>query len=113
VAQTSTGSETTYLPEEILKLLRTELTVGPEIAGKALGLGRSASYAACRTGDIPALRLGSKFVIPTSRLRQMLGIDPSPLPSPTTAALPTPEKVKPPRRQRRRGNHRIKQDGAP
>lgn len=94
------------LPDEILKLLQTELTVGPEIAGKAFGLGRSASYAAARNGQIPAHRIGTKLCCPTAPLRRMLGIDPAPvppLPPPQQVALqPAPKQAKPPRRQRRR-----------
>ena len=89
-----------YLPDEILELLRTELSVGPEIAGKALGLGRTSSYAACRCGDIPAFRVGSKFIVPTSKLREMLGIESLPLPPPVPLA--PLEQASPRRRQRRR-----------
>jgi excisionase family DNA binding protein len=45
-----------------------------EEAGKVLGLGRSAAYAAARRGDIPSLRLGRRIVVPKARLRKMLGL---------------------------------------
>jgi hypothetical protein len=40
-----------------------------------LGLGRSAAYSAARRGDIPALKIGKKYVVPTVPLRRMLGLN--------------------------------------
>jgi excisionase family DNA binding protein len=45
-----------------------------EEAGRVLGLGRSAAYAAARRGDIPSLRLGRRIVVPKARLQKMLGL---------------------------------------
>jgi hypothetical protein len=62
---------------EIIRLLQTQLTVGPEVAGRAFGLGRSASYRACDPeggGAIPAMRIGGKIVVPTAPIRRLLGI---------------------------------------
>ena len=80
---------------DIINLLQTQLTVGPEIAGRAFGLGRSSSYAACRNGQIPAFKIGGKFACPTAPLRRMLGIDEhraaeSPLASPPIPPPPPP-----------------------
>ncbi|BEP13275.1 hypothetical protein acdb102_15860 [Acidothermaceae bacterium B102] len=50
---------------------RTTISVAE--AGLVLGLGRSAAYAAVRRGDIPALRFGRRYVVPTARLQAMLG----------------------------------------
>lgn len=44
-------------------------------AGKALGLGRGATYAAARRGDIPTIRVSRLIRVPTAPLRRMLGID--------------------------------------
>ena len=44
-------------------------------AGKALGLGRNATYAAARRGDIQINRFGSKMTAPTAPLRRRLGLD--------------------------------------
>jgi hypothetical protein len=44
-------------------------------AGAVLGLGRSASYAAARRGDIPTLTIGRLKLVPVARLRALL--DPS------------------------------------
>jgi len=50
------------------------LTVPIEVAGRALGIGRSSAYAAARNGSIPAIRIGGKIVVPTAPLRRMLGL---------------------------------------
>lgn len=52
-------------------------TVSVEVAGKALGLGRQATYDACHRGDIPTIRFGRRIVVPTAALRRMLGLDPT------------------------------------
>lgn len=43
-------------------------------AAEVLGVSRDSAYAAVRTGDIPSLRLGSRIVIPTAKLLDMLGL---------------------------------------
>ncbi len=45
-----------------------------EPAGRFLGLGRSAAYAAVKRGDIPSLRFGGRIVVPVAALRRMLGL---------------------------------------
>jgi excisionase family DNA binding protein len=50
---------------------RGTLTV-PE-AGRFLGLGRDAAYAAADRGDIPTLRLGRRILVPVPRLLALLG----------------------------------------
>lgn len=45
-------------------------------AGAILGWGRSKAYAAVAAGDIPSIRSGSRAVVPTAALRQLLGLDP-------------------------------------
>lgn len=46
-------------------------------AGRAVGLGRSATYDAAARGDIPTIRLGRRIVVPTASLRRLLGMDES------------------------------------
>jgi hypothetical protein len=41
-------------------------------AGRKLGLGRNASYAAARRGEIPVLQFGRKLRVPTPRFQRML-----------------------------------------
>jgi hypothetical protein len=46
-------------------------------AGKAVGLARSATYAAHRTGKLPfpVLECGGKLRVPTAALRRSLALD--------------------------------------
>lgn len=45
-----------------------------EAGRRAFGLGRSASYEAARRGDLPTLRVGNKLIVPTAKLRALLGL---------------------------------------
>jgi excisionase family DNA binding protein len=49
---------------------RETLTV--EEAGRVLGLGRAAAYAAVRRGEIPSLRFGRRVLVPREALDRML-----------------------------------------
>lgn len=77
------------LPQE-----RATLTV--DEVSEILGLSRGTAYEAVRRGQIPALRIGRRIVVPTARLRAELGID-RPLPqeppaAPTPAAVPAQDR---------------------
>ena len=50
------------------------MALWPDV-GQALGLGRSATYAAAQRGQIPTLRIGGKLLVPTACLRRMLQLD--------------------------------------
>lgn len=50
--------------------------VSVEEAAAALGISRSSVYQAAVRGDLPAIRVGHRIVIPTARLREMLGLSP-------------------------------------
>jgi hypothetical protein len=52
-----------------------EPVLSVERAGAIVGLRRSAAYEAVRRGDLPGLRVGSRWVVPTARLRSLLGLD--------------------------------------
>lgn len=41
-------------------------------AGKALGLGRNAAYAAAARGEIPTIRIGRRLLVPIDELRDRL-----------------------------------------
>ncbi|WP_220793063.1 helix-turn-helix domain-containing protein [Nocardioides stalactiti] len=41
--------------------------------GRALGLGRSATYAAASAGEIPTIRIGRKILVPVPALLRLLG----------------------------------------
>ena len=43
-----------------------------EEAAKILGIGRSAAYQAVRTGEIPAIRIGRRLLVPVQALEQLL-----------------------------------------
>ena len=62
-------------------MARTELLALPaamdvETAGRALGLGRSASYELAQRGAFPVkvLRIGRAYRVPTAELLQLLGV---------------------------------------
>ena len=51
------------------------LTVSVPEAGRALGLGREASYHAAAAGELPgAVRIGKRWRVVTSHLRAALGV---------------------------------------
>lgn len=52
--------------------LPPSLTV--ERAGELLGIGRRQTYEAIHRGDIPAIRVGRRLIVPTSRLLELLGL---------------------------------------
>jgi hypothetical protein len=60
---------------DLRQVLFRSTVVRVEIAGRALGIGRAAAYAAAKRGDIPTIRIGGAIRVPTAPLRQMLGID--------------------------------------
>ena len=43
-------------------------------AGQALGIGRSSAYNGARSGEIPTIRVGDRYLVPTAALRKMLGL---------------------------------------
>ena len=50
--------------------LRIVLTV-PE-AARALGLGRNQAYAAVRRGELPAIRVGRRLLVPLAALERLV-----------------------------------------
>jgi excisionase family DNA binding protein len=56
--------------------LEGRLTCTVPEAGRLLGIGRDAAYAAAERGEIPVLRLGRRLVVPVPRLLQLLGATP-------------------------------------
>lgn len=53
--------------------LRGRLTVTVPEAGRMLGLGRDAAYAAAERGEIPAITVGRRKVVPTHALLRLVG----------------------------------------
>jgi hypothetical protein len=64
------------IPVEI-PLAEEQPTVGILLAGKAVGLGSSATYDAHKAGRLPfpVLECGGKFRVPTAALRRVLQLD--------------------------------------
>lgn len=49
-------------------------TVDVTVAGRILGVGKSAAYRAREAGDIPAIKVGGRYRVPTAALRKMLAM---------------------------------------
>ena len=50
-------------------------TVTVEDAARILGISRGLAYTAVQSGDIPALKIGRRLVVPTAALVAMVGGD--------------------------------------
>lgn len=48
------------------------LTMSVPEAGRILGIGRNAAYAAAASGQLPVIRIGRKILVPRARLVAML-----------------------------------------
>lgn len=59
------------MPRDLVGLPPT-LTVGQ--AARLCGIGRNAAYEAVAAGELPALRIGRRWVVPTVPLLRMLGV---------------------------------------
>lgn len=63
------------MKNEDMKLLHSAAVVPVPVAGRVLGLkSRNAAAAAALAGDIPTIKVGSRLVVPTAKLRELLGI---------------------------------------
>ena len=49
------------------------LTITVEDAGRLLGISRGHAYELVRRGELPAIRLGRRLVIPTRAIEELLG----------------------------------------
>ena len=63
------------LRERLWTTLRNQPTATVEQTAVLLGIGRRQAYEACRKGQIPALRLGGRWVVSVPRLLALLGAD--------------------------------------
>lgn len=43
-------------------------------AARILGISRSAAYRAAAKGEIPTIRIGGRLLVPTAKLRELLGL---------------------------------------
>jgi excisionase family DNA binding protein len=55
------------------------LTITVERAGQLLGISRSLAYDLVHRGEIPAIRLGRRLVVPVRVIEEMLAVRPSDL----------------------------------
>lgn len=62
------------MSKDIKRLLKTELSVSVEDAARALGIHRNSAYKFVRNGEIPSIKVGARYVVPTAALRKMLGL---------------------------------------
>jgi len=60
------------------------LTLTVEEAAKLLGIGRQLAYERVKTGEIPAIKIGRRLLVPRSALEKLLA-DPKPLNLPLTS----------------------------
>jgi excisionase family DNA binding protein len=49
-----------------------KLTISVETAGQLLGLSRNSAYQGVHTGEIPAVKVGKRYLIPRKALQKML-----------------------------------------
>lgn len=52
---------------------RSRTTISVEEAASLVGISRSSAYEAARTGELPTLRIGRRFLVPVAKLRTLLG----------------------------------------
>ena len=68
------SSDTQPLPRPASVDLPDKPMFSVEEAAKLLGVGRSTAYQCARNGQIPALRLGSRLLIPKAAMERLLSI---------------------------------------
>lgn len=63
------------MDDGIKRALAEKVSVPVEVAGKAFGLSRAAAYAAVRNGQLPSVKIGKRYAVPTAALRRLLQIE--------------------------------------
>jgi excisionase family DNA binding protein len=61
--------------------LRPTLTVDEIVDHEWLPVSRQSLYAAIEAGEVPAIRVGRRILVPTSALRRLVGLDVDEAPS--------------------------------
>jgi excisionase family DNA binding protein len=51
-------------------------TMTVEQAARVLGVGRNSAYQAARAGQIPAIRIGKRLIVPTAAFEKFLATEP-------------------------------------
>ena len=80
------------MSDDIMKVL-TEPTVDVVLAGRVLGVGRNSAYKALRAGEIPGFKVGGQYRVPTSKLREMLGLPAHDAPGGLSCTRGTPHPI--------------------
>jgi excisionase family DNA binding protein len=64
-----------------------QATLSVDETASVLGISRNSVYAAIRAGDVPSIRVGRRFLVPTALLAELLGLSSkrSPVPSDSSA----------------------------
>ncbi len=65
------------MSKDIFEVL-TQPTVDLLLAGRVLGVGKNATYKAASDGSIPTITVAGRRRVPTSKLREMLGLPQQP-----------------------------------
>jgi excisionase family DNA binding protein len=65
----------TQTANDLIEKLKTRPTATVEEAAAALGISRGLAYDMARTGDLPTVRCGRRWVVKTRALFQMLAIE--------------------------------------
>jgi len=60
--------------EQVAELIRSQVTVNVPTAARILGIGRGTAYKAVRSGDISAIRVAGRLLVPTSALARQLAL---------------------------------------
>ncbi|MFV0318520.1 MAG: helix-turn-helix domain-containing protein [Microthrixaceae bacterium] len=71
---------------EVFAMDRSTVTV--EEAAVILGIARSTAYECVHRGELRAIRLGRRLVVPRSVVAEILGSEPCPSPSSSDSELP-------------------------
>ena len=72
-------------------------TLSIEETAAILQLGRNTVYEAVRSGAVPSIRVGRRYLVPTARLAAMLGLRKEPSPGIAIAADMQPPRLQPAR----------------
>ncbi|AWB26208.1 DNA-binding protein (plasmid) [Methylobacterium currus] len=65
------------MSDDLDKLL-SQAMVGPALAFRVLNISPSAGYRALASGEIPNVKVGGQYRVPTAKLREMLGLSAAP-----------------------------------
>lgn len=62
-------------PVSVLPRAEERPVLSVEEMGAILGIGRSTAYRYIAEGTLPSLKIGTRVLVPTAKLRRVLGFD--------------------------------------